>query len=142
MYDTHRVCSIENTHDRYENFNCFGGSKSPTCLELVGEGVSFDKLHHHVDRAVSSGAKIVNRYRIRMSKTARGLALASESSQPLGICSDFRRKDFDGDTIAKQNMTRTIDCAHPAFTEQRFHLVLPVEHSIDDRGGIGFQHLR
>ena len=40
-----------------------------------------------------------------------------------------------------QDMPRTINRAHSAFAQQRLHLILTVEHSIDDRGGISFQYL-
>jgi len=60
------------------------------------------------------------------------LAFAPESSQPLRVGSDFGRKDFDGHAIAEQDVSRTIDGAHPAFTQQRLHLILSVEHSVDD----------
>src|ERR1051325_3164907 len=128
MYDTNRMRGVEHAHDRRENFKSLGGGKPSARFELMIQSVPFDILHHHVDRAVGCGAKIVNGYRIRMSKTTSRLTLAPEPSQPFGVRSNFRRKNFDGDTIAKQNMPRAIDCSHPAFAQQRFHLVLPVEH--------------
>src|SRR5215212_2296724 len=76
-----------------------------------------------------------------MTKTARCLALTSKSSQPLGIRSDFRRKNFNGNAVAEQDVPGAIDCSHSAFTEQRFHLVLAVEHGIDDGGRIGLEDL-
>src|ERR1043165_3866102 len=76
-----------------------------------------------------------------MSKTARCLTFTSEASQPLGIGSDFRRQNFDSDTVAEQDVAGTIDCAHAAFAEERPPLVLAVENGIDDRGRIGLEHL-
>ena len=38
-------------------------------------------------------------------------------------------------------MARAIDSPHAALSEQRFHLILTVEHSVDDRRGIGFEYL-
>src|ERR1044072_2283675 len=76
-----------------------------------------------------------------MTKTPRCLAFASKSSQPLGIRSDFRRKDFDRDAIAEQDVAGAIDCTHSAFAEQRFHLVLAVEHGVDDGYRIDLENL-
>src|SRR5215213_605318 len=76
-----------------------------------------------------------------MTKTTRCLALTSKSSQPLGIRSDFGRKNFDGNAVAEQDVASAIDCSHSAFAEQRFHLVLAVEHGIDDGSRIGLEHL-
>ena len=103
--------------------------------------MALDVLHHHVDCAVSSGAKIVDGDRVGMTKTSRCLALASKSSQPLGIRSDFGRKNFDRDAVAEQDVPGAIDCSHSAFAEQRFHLVLAVEHGIDDGSRIGLENL-
>jgi hypothetical protein len=38
-------------------------------------------------------------------------------------------------------VTRPVHGAHPTLAQQRFHLVLAVEHGVDDRGGIGFEDL-
>ena len=106
---------------------------------LVIERVTFDVLHHHVDGAVGGSAQIVNCNCVWMTKTTRRLSFAPETSQPFGVVSHFRRQNFDGDAIAKQDVARTINRAHAAFAEQRLHLVLAVEHGVDDRGGIGLQ---
>jgi len=76
-----------------------------------------------------------------MSKTTRCLTFTPESSQPLGIRSDFRRQNFDGHAIAEQNVAGAIDGSHSAFAEQRFHLVLAVEHGVDDGSRIGLENL-
>src|SRR6476661_6779670 len=75
-----------------------------------------------------------------MAKTARGLAFASEATQPFGVIAHFRGKHFDRDAIAEQDVARAIDGSHAAFAQERFHLVLAVEHGIDDRCGIGFEY--
>src|ERR1044072_5833837 len=76
-----------------------------------------------------------------MSKTTRRLTFTSKSSEPLGIGSDFRRQDFDSHAVAEKDVPRPVDCAHSAFAEQRLHLVLAVEDSIDDRSRIGLEDL-
>ncbi len=141
MHDTHCVSRVEHAHDRRENLKRFASGETSAGLEFVIECVTFHILHHHVDSAVGGCAKIVNSYRIWMAKAAGGLTFATESSQPLRIVSDFRGKDFDSHAIAEQDMSRAINRTHPAFAQQRFHLILPVEHRVDDGGGIGFQHL-
>src|SRR5688572_6987554 len=76
-----------------------------------------------------------------MTKATRRLTFTPESSQPFGVVSDLGRQHFDRDAIAEQDMARAINCSHAAFAEQRLHLVLPVEHGVDDRRWIGLQHL-
>src|SRR5215208_1654578 len=76
-----------------------------------------------------------------MTKTTGGLAFTSEASQPLGVGSHFRRQYFDRDTVAEENVPRAIDCSHPAFAEQRFHLVLAVENGVDDGSRVGLEDL-
>jgi hypothetical protein len=66
-----------------------------------------------------------------MAKSACGLAFATEPSQPFCIVSHLRRQNFYGDTIAKQNVARTIHCTHSTFAQHRFNVVLAVENSID-----------
>src|SRR3569832_1477312 len=76
-----------------------------------------------------------------MAETPRCLAFTSKSSEPLGVGPDFGRKDFDSDAIAEQDVARAIDCSHAAFAKQRFHLVLAVEHGVDDGSRIDLQNL-
>ncbi len=75
-----------------------------------------------------------------MAKTPRGLTFAPEASQPFRVCSDLRRKNFDSDAIAEQDVTRAINRSHSTFAQQRFHLVLAVEHGVDERSRVGLQH--
>src|SRR5215213_10495632 len=105
------------------------------------ESVTLDILHDHIDGAIRGGAKIVDGDCVGMTKTTRCLALTSKSSQPLGIRSDFGRKNFDGNAVAEQDVASAINCSHSTFAEQRFHLVLAVEHGIDDGSRIGLEHL-
>src|SRR5215210_8896395 len=76
-----------------------------------------------------------------MTKTTGRLALAPKTSQPLGVASDFGRKNFDRDAVAEQDVLGAIDGSHAAFAEQRFHLVLAVEHGVDDGSRIGLEDL-
>src|SRR6185503_9922437 len=76
-----------------------------------------------------------------MAETARCLAFTSKASEPLGVGPDFGRKNFDGYAIAEQDVARAIDCPHAAFAEQRFHLILAVEHGVDDGSRIGLENL-
>src|SRR6185503_21227275 len=85
MDDTHRVSRIEHAHDWRENLKRFASGELSAGLQFVIECVTFHILHHHVDRAVGGRAKVVNGYRIRVTKAARGLTFATESSQPLSV---------------------------------------------------------
>src|SRR6185369_1192506 len=76
-----------------------------------------------------------------MAKPACCLTFTSEASQPLRVRPDFRRQDFDCYPVAKKDMTSAIDCPHPAFAQQCLHLVLAVEHGIDDRRRIRLEDL-
>src|SRR5262245_2840980 len=75
-----------------------------------------------------------------MTKTTRRLPFTSEPAQPLNVGPHFRRQNFYRHPIAEQDMTRAIDSAHAALTEQRFHLILAVEHRVDNRSRISLQH--
>ena len=85
MHDTHRMRGVENAHDRRKNVQCFGGGKPSARFDSVIERMTFDILHHHVDGAVSGGAKIVNGHCVGMAKTTRRLSFAPEASQPFGV---------------------------------------------------------
>ena len=122
---------IEHAHDWIEHGYSVGGRKLSVLPQLCVECVALDVFHHEIDRAVAGRAQIVNRNCIRMAKTARGLALALKTTQPLSVATHFRRQDFDGHTIAKQDVPRTIDRAHPAFAQHAFDLILAVEHGPD-----------
>src|ERR1051326_460289 len=76
-----------------------------------------------------------------MAKTTRCLTFAPEASQPLGVSPDFGRKNFDSDAITEQDVTRAVNCAHTAFAEQRLHLVLAIEHGVDDGSRIRLEDL-
>src|ERR1700755_3081581 len=76
-----------------------------------------------------------------MAETTRGLALTSKASEPLGVGPDFGGENFDGDAIAGQDVARRIAATHAAFAEQRFHLILAVEHGVDDGSRIGLEDL-
>ena len=76
-----------------------------------------------------------------MAKATGRLTFTPEPSQPFGVVPDLGRENLDGDAIAEQDVARAINRSHAAFAEQRLHLVLPVEHCIDDRRGVGLQDL-
>ena len=124
-----------------ENFKRFRCGEPSAGFDGVVEGMSLDVLHHHVDRSVGSGTQVVNRNCVRMTKASRRLPFAPEPSQPLRVVSNLRRQHFYCHAIAEQDVPRPVNCAHAAFAQQRFHLVLPVEHGIDDRRRIGLEDL-
>ncbi len=68
-----------------------------------------------------------------------GLRDGTDAAIP--VVSHLRRQDFDGDTIAKQNVARTIHRTHSAFAEHRLNVVLAVENSVYKRRRILFQNL-
>src|SRR5215213_7948241 len=76
-----------------------------------------------------------------MTKTTCCLAFTAKSPQPLRVGSDFGRKYFDGDAVAEQDVPCAIDGSHSAFSQQRFHLVLAVEHSVDDGSRVSLEDL-
>jgi hypothetical protein len=75
-----------------------------------------------------------------MPETARGLALATESPQPLGVSAHLRGQDLYGDAIAKQNVPRRVDGAHAAFAEHGLNLILAIENCAYDGSKIIFQN--
>src|SRR5262249_7125648 len=96
-------------------------------------------FHHHVDDAVGSGSKIVNCNGVRMSKTPCGLSLTPEATKPLGIVADLWRKNFYGDAVAEQYVTRAINRSHTTFAQHRIDLILPVENRPYQRRWVIFQ---
>lgn len=63
----------------------------------------------------------------------RRLRLLDETHQSARIAHDFRRQDFQRDGPAEDGVTRAIDVAHPALTDECFDLILP-ERRIDQIG--------
>ena len=124
MHHAHRMRGVEDAHDRRENFKRFRCGEPSAGFDGVVEGMSLDVLHHHVDRSVGSGTQVVNRNCVRMTKASR-LPFAPEPSQPLRVVSNLRRQHFYCHAIAEQDVPRPVNCAHAAFAQQRFHLVLP-----------------
>ncbi len=101
MNDSHRVGRVEHAHDWLKQLDNLRRSQTPTLLDLVSQGVAFDVLHHHVNRAVGCRAQVIDSDCVRVTKTARGLSFALEASQPLRIGAHLRRQNLDGDAIAQ-----------------------------------------
>ena len=75
-----------------------------------------------------------------MVKASRCLSFALKTLQPGSVAPHLRRQDFDCDLVAEQSVTRTINRAHPAFSNKLFYLVLPVQHAPDHLPVIALQH--
>src|SRR5205807_3191140 len=138
---THRVRGVEHAHDWPKHGDGFSRRKFSALAQFNVERVALDVFHHEIDRAVGRRAQIVNRDCVRMTKAARSLTFTLKATQPFSVAAHFRRQNFDGNAITEQDVTRTIDGAHSAFTQQGFDLILTVKRLADKRTRIFFEYL-
>src|SRR5215216_2830763 len=90
---------------------------------------SFDKLHHDVRwrMRIISLAEIVNRNHVGMTQHRRRPRLPPKTRQSRIVFNKLAGQDLYRDVVSDVNTSRTIDHAHPAFTETRHELIFAVD---------------
>ena len=76
-----------------------------------------------------------------MTKAARGLAFPLKTAQPFRVTAHLWRQYFDRHAIPEQNVPRPVDCAHAAFAQQGFDLILAIKDLAHERRRILFENL-
>jgi len=79
---------------------------------MRGQALARNKLHHQI-----VGADVVQRAYIRMVQRGNGSGLTLESRAELIV------DDFDRDEAIEAGISRLVDMAHTARTEQTNHLI-------------------
>ena len=90
--------------------------------EALPERLAFDQLHDDV-RGIIDDTQLEHRDQVGMIEGAGRSRLLLESFQPVGICREGRRQDFDGDVPVELGVAGAIDLAHAAGAELRDDLV-------------------
>ena len=70
---------------------------------------------------------------VRMIQRREDAGLAPEPRHPFGIGGEVRRQDLDGHLTTEHRVRGTIDLAHAADAEQRFHAIRPELRPNHDR---------
>jgi hypothetical protein len=109
-------------------------------FQSVGQGPSFEMLHHEVVCAVVV-PDVIERADVRMIQRGERHGLAFESRDSIRLVRERGWQDLDGDITSQFAIARAIHLAHSAGTDERSDLI-DAKLAADQRRGLVHEGVR
>jgi hypothetical protein len=101
-------------HDHVDRFS---DGELPSLLELPGEVVSLEELHHEIRQPLGRDVDVDDASGVRAAQLTGGAGLALEARTELGRREHLRLEHLDGHALPDADVRRLVDDPHPSLAD-------------------------